>query len=171
MRGLVSVCMLSGSDGTGPQQFLDDYLALVEVGSHKQLFFGDRVILEKVGTRRVFHRPRKLSQNPLLRPKNPEETNVVKPAAILYGPRISRFCLWYGCECGDETMSVAYAESDDAIRWERRASTPDGRSVGAFDPFNKVWFRDPQKPNEIGQRVMDSGTIVYHPWEKAPNRH
>ncbi len=162
--------MTSTGDPADPQQFLDDYLELVDVDSRKQLFFDDHVILEMVGARRVFHRPRKLPENPLMRPQNPEENNVVNPAAIFYDPRIGRFRLWYSCERTDETQSVAYAESDDGIAWERRASTADGRPSGDFSPFNKVWFKRPDRPDEMGERVRDPGAIEHHPWEQDPQR-
>lgn len=166
----IAVCMAQAVAQGNPQPFLDDYLELVDIGSTKQLFLDDHVILEMVGARREFHRPWKLPQNPLLRPKNPEENAVVAPFAVFYDPRIERFRLWYMCERTDETTSVLYAESEDGIRWERRASTADGRPAGKFSPFNKVWFRHPERAGELGRRVRDPGAIVYHPWEQDPRR-
>jgi len=64
-------------------------------------------------TRRVLP-PEKDSNNPLLVPERPWESNLAYPSVVRH-PETGRWQMWYGNGRGE----VCYAESDDGVHWER----------------------------------------------------
>ena len=56
--------------------YIDEYLRVVDIGSQKQLFVDDTVVMDTAEVRRVFHKPKKLPENPILRPTEPSEDMV-----------------------------------------------------------------------------------------------
>ena len=145
--------------------YIDEYLRVVDIGSQKQLFVDDTVVMDTAEVRRVFHKPKKLPENPILRPTEPSEDNLLLPNRVLYDPRLERFRMWYACGRTDQTQSIAYAESLDGIHWERRASEADGQPDRDIRPFNRVWIKDPDQPNSAGFRCRDPGMIMFDPDE------
>ena len=111
-----------------------------------------------------------LLENPILRPTEPGEDNLMVPSRVLFDPRLKRFRLWYSCGRTDETQAIAYAESVDGIHWKRRASTPDGQALGDVRPFNRVWIKDPNQPDSDGFRCRDPGMIHFDPEDGDPGR-
>lgn len=62
------------------------------------------------------HKPR-IEPEPVLWPEHPWETNGISPYATFLEDG-GRFRCWYECEGGGES-GVAYAESDDGVRWTK----------------------------------------------------
>ena len=171
---LFGACLLSSASTSAPTQhrdrYTEEFLSVVDVGSQRQLFVDDTIVMEMTRLVRVFHRPEKLPENPILRPTEPGEDNLMVPSRVFFDPRLERFRMWYACGRTDETQSIAYAESGDGIHWERRTSTPDGKVFGDIKPFNRVWIKDPNQPHSAGFRCRDPGLILFDPGETNPAR-
>ncbi len=94
----------------------------IEVG--RQLFVDD-FLIEKTDLRRVWHRPERYAENPILKPETPLELNGGdKPVAALFNdgvwfdPRDRLFKMWYHAGWFDGT---GYVTSKDGLHWERPA--------------------------------------------------
>jgi hypothetical protein len=88
----------------------------------RQLFFDDRLVADTT-LERVWHTPAIHEASPVLRPETPVETNGgVRPVAcpfsdgVWYDPRDRIFKMWYQAGWFD---GVAYATSEDGLRWSR----------------------------------------------------
>ncbi|MCX7424698.1 MAG: hypothetical protein NTW96_03575 [Planctomycetia bacterium] len=85
----------------------------ITVDARRQLFLDDYLIASSQNVTRVIHPATKHPDDPVLAPSEPWEGN----AAILYGSVLAdegRYRMWYLTGGG-----VAYAESDDGIRWRK----------------------------------------------------
>ena len=92
--------------------------AEIPLNAAKQLFLDDSVIAEKHNVQRVIHSAQKYTDNPVLRATETWEG----PVSIVYGSVLrdqERFRCWYLTYEKDGTKAVAYAESDDGIRWQK----------------------------------------------------
>jgi hypothetical protein len=128
--------------------------AVIPVDVGRQLFVDDFLIQTTTMTR-TFHSARKYDGNPVLRPETPLEasTKGVLPTAcpksggVWYDPANKLFKMWY--EAG-WINSLAYAISEDGIRWQR----PDldicpgtNRIVPEFRPDSTTVFIDHDTPD------------------------
>ena len=148
--------------------FLDTYLEVIDIGSRSQLLVDDRVLIEKIRAKRVFHPAQKVSDRPIIELVETDE-RILIPMAALYDERLERFRLWY--TSGDtKYRALCYAESEDGIHWTRRASTPDGRALSGDIPFNTVWVKDPDEPDQPGITPPNQVEVHYDPLDDDPAR-
>jgi hypothetical protein len=89
----------------------------IVIDSTHQLFLDDHLIASATNLKRAIHQPRKHESNPLLWPTEPWEPEM----ATVYGSVIrddayngGKYRMWY-----KSGMGVAYAESDDGLRWTK----------------------------------------------------
>ena len=59
-------------------------MALIDIGSHKQLFVDDYLIESMTDTMPVMNPARKVENNPVLQPEMPWEGNDVRPRHIFF---------------------------------------------------------------------------------------
>ena len=147
----------------------------IDIG--RQLFVDDFLVAETSGLVRVFYKPVKHEANPLLWPETPIERAqdtalencpypksgmrhtpgcVMPGGGVWWDPTIGRFRLWY---LSGWWGRLCYAESADAIHWERPAVGPNGDNVllpGTFFDTFSVW-PDYTAENPYGRwRMSDS---------------
>ena len=91
----------------------------IVIDSKHQLFLDDHLIASMTNLKRGVHPPQKHAANPLLWPSEPWEPEM----ATVYGSVIrddrydgAKFRMWY-----KSGMGVAYAESDDGLKWNKPA--------------------------------------------------
>ena len=109
-------------------------MALIDIGSRKQLFVDDYLVESATNTTRVMNPARKVDTNPVLRPEMPWEGNDVRPRHIYFDDRDGVFKMLYqgktcsGRRAGDGSVVVVgqddppvncVAVSDDGVHWER----------------------------------------------------
>ncbi|TDF98805.1 glycosyl hydrolase family 32 [Paenibacillus piri] len=153
----------TGIDGTSreplPVPYLQNPPAVIPIQVGRQLFVDD-FLIEQSTLHRTFHKPRWHEGNPVLKPETGLEMNSgVCPVAcpfndgVFYDPKDQLFKMWYHAGWFD---GIAYAESKDGIRWERKLLDiePGTNRVLATRPgFRRdgvgVWLdHDAQDPNE-----------------------
>ncbi len=118
--------------------YLERKPAVISIDTGRQLLVDDFLIAE-TNLKRVWHRPVKHAENPVLKPVEPWETGVTRtPMAApfsdgcFYDPKTQRYMLWYSAGWYDST---ALAVSSDALRWERP-------KLDVFPGTNKVMLKD-----------------------------
>ncbi len=110
-------------------------MALIDIGSQKQLFVDDYLIESMTNTRQVLNRAEKVPDNPVLRPERPWEGNDVRLHQVFFNDAEQRFNMWYqgrrySAEQGDGEVIVSgehekpgpvicLATSEDGVSWER----------------------------------------------------
>ena len=110
-------------------------MALIDIGSRKQLFVDDYLIESTSNTKPVMNPARKVDNNPILRPEMPWEGNDVRPRHIFFDDREGVFKMLYqgksysGRHADDGAVVVAgqhdppvncLAVSDDGVHWSGR---------------------------------------------------
>ncbi len=105
-----------------PVPYLDFPPAVIPIDVGRQLFVDD-FLIERSTLTRTFHKPRKYSGNPVLKPESELELNgelndaaVPKSGGLWWDPQEKIFKLWY--EAG-WIHTICYAISKDGIHWER----------------------------------------------------
>ena len=104
-----------------PAPYLGHPPDVIPVDVGRQLFVDDFLVQTTTLTR-VFHQPVKFEGNPVLEPETPLETANAMPTAcpktggVWYDPSDKLFKMWY--EAG-WLNALAYAVSEDGIRWRR----------------------------------------------------
>ncbi len=126
-------------------------MALIDIGSRKQLFVDDYLVESATNTTRVMNPARKVDDNPVLRPEMPWEGNDVRPRHIFFDDREGVFKMLYqgksysGRRADDGAIVVVgqhdppvncLAVSDDGIHWERPV-------------LNRIEFRGSKRNNII----------------------
>ncbi len=107
-------------------------MALIDIGSQKQLLFDDYLMESITDTRQVLNRARKVVDNPVLATDRPWEGNDLRLGQVIFDEREGIFRMWYSAtECwahqgedgvvveGGENSFICLANSDDGINWER----------------------------------------------------
>ncbi len=110
-------------------------MALIDIGSTKQLFVDDYLIDGMTNTRPIMNPAVKVKENPILRPERPWEGTHLALQMVVYDNEEQIFRMWYspgqhvGQRQGDTiVMTNAYegprhasclATSEDGIHWER----------------------------------------------------
>ena len=111
-------------------------MALIDIGSQKQLFADDYLIESLSYTRQVVNPAEKVEHNPVLRPDRPWEGNHVCGLKVFFDAEEQRFKMWYATYWygvrreGDEIVvderfdeyeakRLCLATSDDGIHWEK----------------------------------------------------
>ena len=109
----------------------------IELYPGKQLFVDDYRIESMTGAKRVLNQPCKHADNPILVEEKPWELGGIHIESILFDEERGLFCLWY-IGVGNNVVGtrikrpdnppsnvygtyICYAESDDAVHWERPA--------------------------------------------------
>lgn len=160
----------SGGPSGRENEFLARHLEVVTIGAAKQLLVDDVVLHDLTNVRRVLHAPTKAPANPTFTPGPADEQGLLNPSQVLYDRVRGRFRLWYAAGRTDATQSIAYAESSDGIVWERCAPDPEDDETVDAPRSNRVWIRDPGKPEDRGFRCRDPGAIVLDPDERDATR-
>ena len=99
-------------------------MALIDIGSAKQLFVDDYLIESMTNTRQIMNPAEKAENNPVVRPEHPWEGNcVITWGSVLFDAEEKLFKVWYEAykkfpRHGDGTI-VCYATSKDGLRWEK----------------------------------------------------
>lgn len=113
-------------------------MALIDIGSTKQLFLDDYLIESMTNLRQVLNPAVKADRNPVITPEMPWEGNNTRPLKVMYEEDEGLFRMWYatrtmkvdpdltpGGQTGivivgeDEPAVVCLATSEDGINWER----------------------------------------------------
>ena len=113
-------------------------MALIDIGSTKQLFLDDYLIESMTNLRQVLNPAVKVDNNPVVRPERPWEGNNLRPLRVMYEEDEGLFKMWYstrdlkidpdmtpGGQTGivilgeDDPSVVCLATSEDGINWER----------------------------------------------------
>ena len=109
-------------------------MALIDIGSRKQLFVDDYLIESMTNTRQVLNPAEKVENNPVLKPERPWEGNDVRPRRIVFDDRDGVYKMWYDgrlneARQGDGEIIVTgeadaaevkcLAVSEDGVHWER----------------------------------------------------
>ena len=131
-------------------------MALIDIGSRKQLFVDDYLVESATNTTRVMNPARKVDNNPVLRPEMPWEGNDVRPRHIYFDDREGVFKMLYqgkshsGRRAADGTVVVVgqddppvncVAVSDDGVHWERPV-------------LNRIEFRGSKRNNIVPMSAM-----------------
>lgn len=101
--------------------YLKDIPKIIPIDIGRQLFI-DEFLIERTTLKRIFHKPIKYQNNPILFPKTKQEINNGHPGVctfsdgVFYDPKDKLFKLYY--ESG-WFSNVAMALSKDGINWER----------------------------------------------------
>ena len=110
-------------------------MALIDIGSKKQLFVDGHLIESMTNTRQVMNPAEKVESNPVLGPERPWEGNAVRLTHVVFDDSDQLFKMWYmgqqyGAEQGDGEVIVrgeygdpppvpCLATSEDGVSWER----------------------------------------------------
>ena len=110
-------------------------MALIDIGSRKQLFIDDYIIESMTNTKPVMNPAEKVENNPVLPPERPWEGNDTNVDAVIFDDEDKNFKMWYQCRVlrahqGDGKIIVAgesggpppvmcLAISEDGVHWER----------------------------------------------------
>lgn len=70
-------------------------MALIDIGTQKQLFADDYLIESLTHTRQVMNPAEKVENNPIIRPEHPWEGNDVRPGYVIFDEREQIFKMWY----------------------------------------------------------------------------
>ncbi|HTM51219.1 MAG TPA: hypothetical protein VL285_21135 [Bryobacteraceae bacterium] len=105
---LAAACCLGGEDLV---MDLRDWP--VRIGPEAQLFVDGYLIARRSDVDFRVHQPVKHAANPLIVPTPPGESLVLAYGSVLRGAA-GRLRMWYTNQTG-----IAYAESDDGVRWEK----------------------------------------------------
>ena len=70
-------------------------MALIDIGSRKQLFVDDYLIESLTNTRQVLNPAEKVENNPVLKPEMPWEGNDVRPRRIVFDDNDGVYKMWY----------------------------------------------------------------------------
>lgn len=111
-------------------------MALIEIGSAKQLFVDDYLIESITDGSRVLNRAEKVENNPVLRPERPWEGNHVVVSDVIFDEKDQLFKMWYDAHTyhagrnddGSVTVeglddyaprTTCLATSADGVNWKR----------------------------------------------------
>lgn len=120
----------------GPQLFIDDYL-----------------IAESKSIDKVTQHPQRFLDQPILG----WEQSVGQPYhTVLKDPQTGKFRMWYNHGSGENT-AIAYAESDDGVRW----TTPQLNIMGADNRLFKIGRS--KEHGSFGVSVIDDGPAASDP--------
>jgi len=109
-----------------PAPYLEHPPAVISIDVGRQLFVDD-FLIERTTLKRNFHRPRYISDNPVLKADKPWEQEAHGPRAgpvampfsdgVWFDPQDKLFKLWYLADYGNRHL--CYATSRDGIHWEK----------------------------------------------------
>ena len=107
-------------------------MALIDIGTQKQLFVDDYLIESLTHTRQVMNPAEKMENNPIIRPEHPWEGNDVRPGTVIFDERERIFKMWYSARtfeaqrgeneiivAGEEEGVTCLATSEDGIHWQK----------------------------------------------------
>ena len=103
-------------------------MALIEIGSTKQLFVDDYLIESLTRAKQVMNQAAKADSNPVLRPERPWEGNAMPPNYIFFDEEEKVFKMWYSSthyqarrngSREDGPSFHCFATSVDGIVWDR----------------------------------------------------
>jgi len=107
-------------------------MALINIGSQKQLFVDDYLIESLTNTKQVMNPAEKVENNPIIRPEHPWEGNDVRPSHVIFDEREQIFKMWYSARTfkaqqgkeeivvsGEEGSVICLATSEDGIHWDK----------------------------------------------------
>lgn len=121
-------------------------VAPVAIGREPQLFIDNYLIAEHNGLTRTTHPPRRALDRPIL---GWEQGTTQPYVTVVRDPETRKFRMWYNKYIGEE-CSIAYAESDDGIRWE----TP---GLGILGDDNRVLKISVPGRGGYGVSLIDEG--------------
>ena len=107
-------------------------MALIDIGSTKQLFVDNYLIESLTNTKQVMNPAQKVEHNPVIRPERPWEGNDVRPSHVMFDEKDQVFKMWYSARTfranqgkdeimveGEDDSVVCLATSEDGLHWER----------------------------------------------------
>ena len=114
-------------------------MAMIEIGSAKQLFFDDFLIESLNNAKQGLNPAVKVDDNPILKPERPWEGNFMRPNTVIFDPADEVFKMWYssstttvllengkpvsggasGLQWDTRGEVTCLATSENGIRWER----------------------------------------------------
>ena len=114
-------------------------MAMIDIGSAKQLFFDDFLIESLTNAKQGLNPAVKVDDNPILRPERPWEGNFMRPFTVIFDPTDQIFKMWYtastvtvrlenwkpvpggasGLVWDTRGEVMCLATSEDGIHWER----------------------------------------------------
>lgn len=119
----------------------------VEVGVAPQLFIDDYLIAESHGIAKVTQHPKRTLDGPVVGSK---EHTTQPYVTVLRDPESGRFRMWYNYDIGVEA-AIAYAESDDGIKWTFPA-------LNLLGPDNRLFnIGRSEEHGSYGVSVVDDG--------------
>ena len=100
-------------------------MAMIEIGSTKQLFFDDFLIESLTNAKQGMNPAVKVDNNPILRPECPWEGNFMRPNSVVFDPAEQIFKMWY-------------FSSTTTVRLENGKPVPGGASGLLWDTRGEV---------------------------------
>ena len=107
-------------------------MAMINIGSRKQLFVDDYIIESTTHTMRVMNPAEKVENNPVLRPEHPWEGNTIRVNRVFFDEKDGVFKMWYTAQrlsarrvngrlvqAGQDTTVTCLATSEDGVNWEK----------------------------------------------------
>ncbi len=101
-------------------------MAMIEIGSAKQLFFDDFLIESLINAKQGLNPAIKVDDNPILRPERPWEGNFMRPNTVIFDPIDQIFKMWY-------------SSSTTTVRLENGKPVPGGASGLLWDIRGEVF--------------------------------
>lgn len=123
-----------------------------------QLFTDDYLIATKENVARTYHAFKKHAANPIVKPDQPWEFQVVTLGSVLPGEKGDGFRMWYDCWTHKDDPDGGHemlATSRDGIHWEKPV-------IGL-----KTWKVNGSKTNNF---VDASGSVMHTPNDPDPSR-
>ena len=106
-------------------------MALIDIGSAKQLFVDDYLIESMTNTRQIMNPAEKAENNPVVRPEHPWEGNFVRVGNVFFDEKDQILKMWYGGQkcwarrvngeivVEEDTAVTCLATSEDGIHWQK----------------------------------------------------
>lgn len=102
-------------------------------------YTGQRMDTDRTGTSQIFYAAssdgvhfERVQDEPVVFPDTEWESTSVMNPSVIWNPSLSRYQMWYCAGAQYEPRAIAYAESEDGIRWVKWAQNP----VFEADPNN-----------------------------------
>ena len=114
-------------------------MAMIEIGTSKQLFFDDYLIESLTRATRGLNQAIKVDDNPVLRAERPWEGTCMRPQKTIFDPHDQLFKMWYSTNtaCGFQLVEAQPSRNTGRVclpnvpeRWNRIRAKP---SLGKGD--------------------------------------
>ena len=122
-------------------------MAMIEIGSAKQLFFDDFLIESLTNAKQGLNPAVKVDDNPILRPERPWEGNFMRPNTVIFDPIDQIFKMWY-------------SSSTTTVRLENGKPVPGGASGWLWNTRGRSVLSDDLRGwNSLGTTVVGTRRV------------